>query len=97
MFFFVRPAFALPRASGPPRLLVHAASAHVVFGEQDLFFEDCTVPPDRVVEGFLDTVDQTAGLLAVHCRAGLGRTGTLIALWMMKVLSLRGGTFLLFV
>ena len=50
----------------------------------DLFFPDCTTPPDDVVERFLDICDNTSGAVAVHCRAGLGRTGTLIGVWMMK-------------
>ena len=50
----------------------------------DLFFEDCTPPPVEVVAKFLLLAEHVPGALAVHCKAGLGRTGTLIALYMMK-------------
>jgi cell division cycle 14 len=54
---------------------------------RDLFFDDCALPPPSVVRHFLAICDAAEGRVAVHCRAGLGRTGTLIGLWLM----LRGG------
>ena len=50
----------------------------------DLEFEDCTCPPDAVAAAFLRAVSGARGAVALDCKAGLGRTGTLVALHLMR-------------
>ena len=50
----------------------------------DLPFDDCTAPRASVMTAFFRIVDSAEGVVAVHCKAGLGRTGTLIALQLMR-------------
>uniref|UniRef100_UPI00358EDE98 dual specificity protein phosphatase CDC14C-like isoform X1 n=2 Tax=Myxine glutinosa TaxID=7769 RepID=UPI00358EDE98 len=50
----------------------------------DLFFPDGSVPSLEIVRKFNDICESTQGAIAVHCKAGLGRTGTLIACYLMK-------------
>jgi cell division cycle 14 len=49
-------------------------------------FPDGSNPPDSIIKQFIQKVDEVTSRghsVAVHCRAGLGRTGTLISLYLM--------------
>lgn len=50
----------------------------------DLYFQDGSCPPPMIVNKFLHAAESEPGGIAVHCKAGLGRTGTLIGLYAMK-------------
>uniref|UniRef100_A0A8C1WV78 protein-tyrosine-phosphatase n=1 Tax=Cyprinus carpio TaxID=7962 RepID=A0A8C1WV78_CYPCA len=54
------------------------------FKHHDLFFVDGSTPNDAIVTKFLNICENADGGIAVHCKAGLGRTGTLIGCYMMK-------------
>eukprot|EP01015_Nassula_variabilis_P018275 TRINITY_DN2971_c0_g2_i3.p1 TRINITY_DN2971_c0_g2~~TRINITY_DN2971_c0_g2_i3.p1 ORF type:complete len:162 (+),score=53.92 TRINITY_DN2971_c0_g2_i3:62-547(+) len=45
---------------------------------------DGSCPPDELILKFLELTEKEKGAVAVHCKAGLGRTGTMICAYAMK-------------
>eukprot|EP00607_Mallomonas_marina_P011031 CAMPEP_0182421264 /NCGR_PEP_ID=MMETSP1167-20130531/6576_1 /TAXON_ID=2988 /ORGANISM="Mallomonas Sp, Strain CCMP3275" /LENGTH=518 /DNA_ID=CAMNT_0024598219 /DNA_START=110 /DNA_END=1666 /DNA_ORIENTATION=- len=50
----------------------------------ELYYLDGSVPTFDILNAFLVRCEETPGAVAVHCKAGLGRTGTCIGAYMMK-------------
>lgn len=50
----------------------------------DLYFLDGSCPSKEIIGKFLHVTESETAAVAVHCKAGLGRTGTLIGLYAMK-------------
>lgn len=60
----------------------------------DLFFLDGSAPTKSIIKQFLSSVENEAGVSAVHCKAGLGRTGSLIGCYAMKHYKFRATDFI---
>ncbi|KAF4686263.1 Dual specificity protein phosphatase cdc14a, variant 2 [Perkinsus olseni] len=54
------------------------------FAHADLYFPDGSCPPDQIISTFLSLCENAPSAVAVHCKAGLGRTGCLIGIYAMK-------------
>ncbi len=54
------------------------------FRHYDLYFPDGTCPNEATLLKFLELAENEPGALAIHCKAGLGRTGILICAYLMK-------------
>ena len=50
----------------------------------ELYFPDGSCPPEPLLARFLELAESEPGALAIHCKAGLGRTGVLICSYLIK-------------
>jgi len=64
------------------------------FKHVDLFFKDGSCPSQEIIARFFQATEGEKGGIAVHCKAGLGRTGTLIGLYAMKHFGFPGRAFI---
>mmetsp|Transcript_4965 Transcript_4965/g.10684 ORF Transcript_4965/g.10684 Transcript_4965/m.10684 type:complete len:710 (+) Transcript_4965:238-2367(+) len=54
------------------------------FRHYDMYFPDGSCPTEAILMKFLEVAENEPGALAIHCKAGLGRTGVLICCYIMK-------------
>eukprot|EP00475_Leptophrys_vorax_P038130 TRINITY_DN6670_c0_g1_i3.p1 TRINITY_DN6670_c0_g1~~TRINITY_DN6670_c0_g1_i3.p1 ORF type:complete len:406 (-),score=109.47 TRINITY_DN6670_c0_g1_i3:60-1136(-) len=54
------------------------------FNHHEMYFVDGTTPSQALLDKFIKVCENAKGAIAVHCKAGLGRTGTVVGCYMMK-------------
>ena len=64
------------------------------FKHYDLYFIDGSVPADELVQTFINICEKETGPVGVHCKAGLGRTGTMIGMYLMKHYKIPAAAFI---
>jgi atypical dual specificity phosphatase len=72
----------LSLALGAPREIADAGLTHLVVPIRD-FHPPTPAQLDEAVE-FVEKAVVAGGACAVHCGAGLGRTGTVVAAWLVR-------------
>lgn len=55
----------------------------------NLFFKDCKIPSINIIIKFIKLIDEYNEMIAIHCKAGLGRTGILICIWLIYKLNFK--------
>ncbi|XP_075210522.1 dual specificity protein phosphatase CDC14C-like [Lycorma delicatula] len=75
----VKTVIRLNKKTYNPKRFTQCGIAH-----HELYFVDGTTPTNEIVFQFLQICEKTPHGIAVHCKAGLGRTGTLIGTYLMK-------------
>ena len=77
----IKAVVRLNRTHYPAKILSQSGIEHY-----DMFIYDGHYPKMEQIERFCAIAEDTweSGALAVHCRAGLGRTGTMIAIFLIR-------------